>query len=240
MFLLAFHAFLRIGEITVNSRNKSDSVVQLGGVSISNTGIVWVMSQFEQNTSIRPVTLSILSTKDIHILSKFLKVRGPAKGPQFAFANASPVCVRFISPMYVALQPLHAMEYTHSHICCSSTLSIGLTSDLLMVLWGFIAVFTLYFFMLRDVVSDIPWTYGSTTMPLPLSFSTVFFMKLSSLFFIFLCTVDMVHWELPWCVLFLSVYLPPLSQVFCICLATYGSLPSSGVMDDLRKRFNNI
>ena len=39
MFLLAFHAFLRIGEITVHSRNKCDSVVQLGDVSISDTGI---------------------------------------------------------------------------------------------------------------------------------------------------------------------------------------------------------
>ena len=62
----------------------------------------------------------------------------------------------------------------------------------------FIAVFTPYFFMIRDVVSDNPWTYGSTTMPLLLSFSTVFFMMLSSFFvFIFLCTVDMVHCGYP-------------------------------------------
>ena len=42
--------------------------------------------------------------------------------------------VRFVSPMYVALQFLHVMEYTPSHIFCGSTLSFGLTSDLLMVL----------------------------------------------------------------------------------------------------------
>ena len=35
-------------------------------------------------------------------------------------------------------------------------------------------MFTLYFLMIRDVVSDNPWTYGSTTMPLLLTFSTVF------------------------------------------------------------------
>ena len=68
----------------MHSRNKCDSVVQLGDVSISDTGILLVMSQFKNNTSGRPVTLSILQTKDIycpvHSLSQFLKVRGPAKG----------------------------------------------------------------------------------------------------------------------------------------------------------------
>ena len=82
MFLLAFYAFLRIGEITVHSHNKCDSVVQLGDVSISDTGILLVMSQFKNNTSGRPVTLSILQTKYIYCLvhsrSQFLKVRGPA------------------------------------------------------------------------------------------------------------------------------------------------------------------
>ena len=59
-------------------------------------------------------------------------------------------------------------------------------------------MFTLYFFMIRDVVSDNPWTYGSTTMPLFLSFSTVFFLMLSSFFvFTFLCTVHMVHCGYP-------------------------------------------
>ena len=83
--------------------------------------------------------------------------------------------VRLISSMYVALQFLHIMEYTPSHIFCGSTLSFGLTSDLLMVLRGFIDVFTLYFFMIRDVVPDNPWTYGSPPCLcfclFPLSFS---------------------------------------------------------------------
>ena len=59
-------------------------------------------------------------------------------------------------------------------------------------------MFTLYIFMIRDVVSDNPWTYGSTAMLLLLSFSTVFFLMLSSIFvFIFVCTVDMVHCGYP-------------------------------------------
>ena len=95
MFLLAFHAFLRIGEITVHSRSWGESIIQLGDVTISNTGIVLIMSHFKHNTSGRPVTLSISHTNDgycpVQALSRFLKVRGPFKGPLFAFANASPV-----------------------------------------------------------------------------------------------------------------------------------------------------
>ena len=95
MFLLAFHAFLRIGEITVHSRNRGDLVIQLGDVTISSTGIILVMSHFKHNTSGRPVTLSISHTNDgycpVQALSRFLKDRRPFKGPLFAFANASPV-----------------------------------------------------------------------------------------------------------------------------------------------------
>ena len=61
-------------------------------------------------------------------------------------------------------------------------------------------------------------------MEVPPCFCSSFSTMLSSFFFfIFLCTVDMVH------------YLPPLTQVFCICLVMYGSLPSSGVTDGVWK-----
>ena len=52
----------------------------------------------------------------------------------FVFFDARVPRARFVSPMYVALQFLHVMEYTTSHIFCGSILSFGLTSDLLMVL----------------------------------------------------------------------------------------------------------
>ena len=95
MFLLAFHAFLRIWEITIHSRTRSDVSIQLGDVTISSTGIILVMSHFKHNTSGRPVTLSISHINDgycpVHALSRFLKDSGPFKGPLFAFANASPV-----------------------------------------------------------------------------------------------------------------------------------------------------
>ena len=94
-FLLAFHACLRIGETTVHSRSMGESIVQLGDMTISNTGILLVMSHFKHNTSGRPVTLLVSQTNDgycpVLALSQSLKIRGPFKGPLFAFANASPV-----------------------------------------------------------------------------------------------------------------------------------------------------
>ena len=112
-----------------------------------------------------------ISFSDVYLLLR-------VQGLQVDAFSTSTLCslmrvsrLRFVSPMYLALQFLHVMEHTPSHIFCGSTLSFGLTSDLLMVLWGFIAVFTLYFFMIRDVVSD-NLTYGSTAFALV--FSTVF------------------------------------------------------------------
>lgn len=110
MFLLAFHAFLRIGEMTVHSRSKSESVVQLTDVSISNSGLTLVMCHFKHNTSGRPITLSISRTNDeycpVLALSRFLNVRSPFKGPLYAFANGSPV-----SRNYFCQQLSKALKY---------------------------------------------------------------------------------------------------------------------------------
>ena len=53
------------------------------------------------------------------------------------------LCV-FFSPMYVALQFLHVMEYTPLHIFCSSTLSFGLTSDLFPSLFSSLSVLLIW------------------------------------------------------------------------------------------------
>ena len=69
-----------------------------------------------------------MSFSDVFLLFRMLGLLADA-------FSASSLCslvwvprVRFVSPMYVALQFLHVMEYTLSHIFCGSTLSFGLTS----------------------------------------------------------------------------------------------------------------
>ena len=104
MFLLAFHAFLRIGEITVHSRTRSEYVIQLADVTISHSHIVLVLCHFKHTTSGRPVTLYISQTHNkycpVQALSRFLN------GPLFAFANASPV-----SRNYFCQYLLKALEW---------------------------------------------------------------------------------------------------------------------------------
>ena len=95
MFLLAFHAFLRIGEITVHGRNRRDTVVQLKDLTISSSELTLSMSHFKHNTSLRPVILSVSATHGqccpVRALCRFMLVRGQVEGPLFAFADASPV-----------------------------------------------------------------------------------------------------------------------------------------------------
>ena len=50
MFLLSFHAFLRIGEITVHSKARHASVIQVSDVTISNSSLTLVMCHFKHNT----------------------------------------------------------------------------------------------------------------------------------------------------------------------------------------------
>ena len=99
MFLLSFHAFLRIGEITIHSKARHAYVIQVSDVTISNSSLTLVMCHFKHNTSGRPVTLSISRTHDkycpVLALSRFLTVRGTVQGPLYAFANATPVSRNF-------------------------------------------------------------------------------------------------------------------------------------------------
>ena len=94
MFLLSFHAFLRIDEITVHSKARHASVIQVSDITISNSSLTLVMCHFKHNTSGRPVTLSISRTHDkycpVLALSHFLGVRGTVQGPLYALTNATP------------------------------------------------------------------------------------------------------------------------------------------------------
>ena len=64
IFLLFFHAFLRIGEITVHSKALHESVTQVTDVTISNSSLTLVMCHFKHNTSGHAITLSISRTHD--------------------------------------------------------------------------------------------------------------------------------------------------------------------------------
>ena len=97
--VFAFHAFLRIGEITVHSRTRSESIVQLGDVTISNTVFVLVTSHFKHNTSGPPASLSISQKDDgycpVQALYRFLKDWGTFKGGVKHSNNHSPNIITY-------------------------------------------------------------------------------------------------------------------------------------------------
>ena len=92
MFLLAFHAFLRIGEITVHGPQSRHSVIQLKDITVSSAELSVSITHFKHNISHRPVILAIAATHDpncpVAAILKFLNVRGPVQGPLFSFDKA--------------------------------------------------------------------------------------------------------------------------------------------------------
>jgi hypothetical protein len=99
MYLLAFHAFLRIGEITVNqSKSSNPNLIQLHQISLSNDQAVLTFSAFKHHHG-PPVTLVIQSHHSsacpVSHLCRYITVRGPSAGPLFQFPNGTPVSRNF-------------------------------------------------------------------------------------------------------------------------------------------------
>ena len=97
MFLLAFHAFLRIGEITVRSKDNVNLIMLEKKITFDHLQsdqpfIVLRMTNFKHNASKQTVTLQIQSQKNVkfcpvHHLLKYLDMRGKAFGPLFCYKD---------------------------------------------------------------------------------------------------------------------------------------------------------
>lgn len=103
MFLLAFHALLRVGEITVQSLNTSNpNLLMLSSISIDpqSLAITINFAKFKHSTSKVPSQLSIPPNQGQFqlpaILSKYLALRGPSPGPLFIIHN-KPVTRQFFT-----------------------------------------------------------------------------------------------------------------------------------------------
>lgn len=100
MFLLAFHAFLRIGEITVRGK-ENPNLLQLENISVQSSQtksptIVVMMSNFKHNASKQTVALHIQSQRHnkfcpVTHFNNFLHLRGGKSGPLFCYRDLSPI-----------------------------------------------------------------------------------------------------------------------------------------------------
>ena len=95
MFLIAFHAFLRVGEFTTRSPHQTQYVLQKADASFVLTdkesqslGCQITLRNFKGNTNRQPVSIIIPPSPDktfcpVHTLQHYLALRGDKPGPLF-------------------------------------------------------------------------------------------------------------------------------------------------------------
>jgi hypothetical protein len=97
MFLLAFHAFLRVGEFTTRSASSHAETLQRSDISFPGTsGVLVTLHYFKGNTSRTPFQIlippsSVSSHCPVTAIRLFTIARGAAPGPLFVHSDGSPV-----------------------------------------------------------------------------------------------------------------------------------------------------
>ena len=96
MFCLAFRAFLRIREMTVQSANATNpNLLQWKELEIKDTSLTVTFIHFKHSKG-KPLTLTIKGTTSpqnclLRIMKAYLSVRGATAGPLFLYCPSVPV-----------------------------------------------------------------------------------------------------------------------------------------------------
>lgn len=143
MFNLAFHAFLRIGEITVISPNYvNNNLLQLHQLSIGQTGQVSItFYNYKHHQNAMPFVLTIPTqpvsdnSPPLHrTLSQYLSSRGLQSGPLFLFRN-KPVNRSFFTSILRSallksnLSPSHIKSHSFRIGAATTALLKGYTEE---------------------------------------------------------------------------------------------------------------
>ena len=101
MYLLAFHAFLRIGEIAVTSTAQRGQVLQVSQLTVTSSGCTVVLYAYKHYAG-PPVTLAIpVHTESpccpVQAMRAYLALRGLSPGPLFIFPGGAPVTKSFFT-----------------------------------------------------------------------------------------------------------------------------------------------
>ena len=113
MFCLAFRAFLRIGEMTVQSANATNpNLLQWKQLEIKDTSLTVTFIHFKHSKG-KPLTLTIKGTASpqdcpLQIMKAYLTMRGATAGPLFLYCPSVPVTrAKFNEQLRGALQFCH-------------------------------------------------------------------------------------------------------------------------------------
>ena len=101
MYLLAFHAFLRIGEIAAATPAQSSTVLQFSQIAVTSSDCSVVFHTYKHYSG-PPVTLSVPAHADsalcpVKAMRLYIAVRGNSPGPLFMFPGGAPVSKSFFS-----------------------------------------------------------------------------------------------------------------------------------------------
>ncbi len=106
MFLLSFHAFLRVGEITVSHASGSSNMLQVQDVSFNwqankLSGMRLVITNYKHSDK-RPFTIDIPISRDktycpVVTLHYYLSISRHRHGPLFQFGDGSPITYAFFN-----------------------------------------------------------------------------------------------------------------------------------------------
>lgn len=109
IFLLAFSAFMRLGELVCKSYADAQKVLQRSDVSIVNSGsqapsVNMVLRHFKTNVDHHPVSLHLVSKNNtssmycpVQAIQQYLNVFPHKEGPLFQTANGLPVTYAFVT-----------------------------------------------------------------------------------------------------------------------------------------------
>ena len=112
-YLLAFHAFMRLGELAVRSPQQVDKVLQRIDVSFpSSDNCQLILRHFKNMKDNQPLTINLSANKTckycpVHALQAYLLKSKHEKGPLFTFESGIPV-----SHNYVSSQLRNAISFT--------------------------------------------------------------------------------------------------------------------------------
>lgn len=103
LFLTAFHAFMRLGELVPRSGKESHKVLQRPDVSLSpNVSVSFTLRHFKTNKDSSPIVISIQanpasSACAVAALHEYMRVFTHTAGPLFQFQSSRPVTYAFVS-----------------------------------------------------------------------------------------------------------------------------------------------
>ena len=134
MFLLTYHAFLRIGELTVRGPGCAHKVVQQNHIRFTTANgreaLELTMLEYK-HSDLTPKTLNIATHIDqslcpVHALKSYLALRKGNNGPLFQFADGSPVSRSFFTQKLRAVLEFNRFN---TQVYKTHSFRIGAASD---------------------------------------------------------------------------------------------------------------